>query len=214
MNGLVVIAQGAGPTVDEIERATREVLSRPRYTGRDVADISNPVIRAIARFFEWLGDLFGGSVGQLGDIRNLPGGRGAFATVVLVGLVAMAVVVGLRMGRRRLADSQTGVPIDPETRLTAAQLEEAARRAADAGDHETAVRHLFVAGLLRLDERGRITYDASTVTAEVRHRLADDVFDGIANDFERITYGDAPATGDDVDAAGARWSHLLARSEP
>lgn len=202
------------PTPTEIERIAREVLSRRQYVGREAVDFDNPILRAIDAFFRWLGDIFGDLGGSaVSAPTSLDPTRSGFGIAILIGLVALAVLVGSRLDRARQRSAVTRVPpVDPETDLTADQLEMAARQAADVGDFETAVRHLFVAGLLRLDEQGKITYDVSTPTSSLRRTLTDDIFEALAADFERVTYSDVLATGRDVESAQHDWSILLERN--
>jgi hypothetical protein len=91
-------------------------------------------------------------------------------------------------------------------------LERAADEAERDGDLARAVRLRFRAGLLRLGDRGAITYRPSVTTGEVRRTLGSARFDELAGTFEAVTYGGRPADRPDVDSARREWPRVLEES--
>lgn len=222
---------GAGPRRSALDPDTareqaREILSESPFR-------REPPPRPLRGVLEWFGDLFLGigrwfRDGPIGDVvaavgRALgsvlePVGRALAPlpgpTWLLPGaaLIALAVLLLARTtsragspwfgaGSRR--SSSPAAPDDP------AALERAAVEAERRGDLDEALRLRFRAGLLRLDERGAITFRPSLTTGEVRRLLGSDTFDELATTFEEVTYGGRPAGPPDVATAREAWPRLL-----
>ncbi len=87
------------------------------------------------------------------------------------------------------------------------------RRADEAeaiGDHESAVRLRFRAGLLRLKTSGLISEYTSQTRHQLSARLDSPTFDALARRHEMIVYGRAPATSFDAVTARDSWPRVLA----
>jgi hypothetical protein len=133
---------------------------------------------------------------------------------LVVGVFALASVIALRLiGRRSPGSIHRGRPfgVDSES-LDPDELERAADAAARAGDLDHAVRLRFVAGVLRLDQAGVITYRSSLTTGQLRSRVPSRSFAELAATFDEIAYGGRPAQEDDVRAATEAWPRVLAES--
>jgi hypothetical protein len=157
---------------------------------------------------QWLGDRITSASRHIADAVS------AFPGIWIAGLVAaLALVVWMIAKRRkgRAARAKTGKA--SRTAAGAAESADALERAADAaerdGDLDRAVRLRFRAGLLRLGDRGVITYRPSVTTSEVRTALDSARFDDLAGTFEAVTYGGRPAGTPDVDTARREWPHVL-----
>lgn len=133
--------------------------------------------------------------------------------IVVVAAVAVALGVGAgvvivkrraRISARHRAERSIDVSAeDPD------DIDRRAAAAEDAGDHETAVRLRFRAGLLRLQSRGVIAgYDAQT-GRQLSARLRSPTFETLAGRHEVIVYGRDPATAADATAARAQWPLVL-----
>jgi hypothetical protein len=191
---------GAGePPPADAGRRARAVLAEGRFHER----LPQPLKRPLQRLGDWLEDLWRALPGG-------PGGRWAWAVIVVAAIAAAVSLRGIRR-RRGVAESAVaaaasrgGAPDTP------AALERRADEAEQAGDHALAVRLRFRAGLMRLGEREAIPYRPSLTTAEARRPLRSEPFDRLAADFDAIAYGGREARDEDARAARSGWSEVLA----
>ena len=152
------------------------------------------IVRPFGQFFAWLW-------------RNLAGR--ILIVVLLAGAVIALVVLG---GRRRSAsavarhhrDGLFAEDDDP------AALEREATAAAARGDHSLAVRLRFRAGLVRLHRDKAVPIRPSMTTREIARTVRLRPFDELGRTFDRVTYGDEPASPVDDDAAREGWRQVLA----
>jgi hypothetical protein len=187
---------------DEVDRVVASVLEAPKYERRT----EGLVDRLLRRLSAWLTSAVVRVAGWLGG--NLV--ASVVAALVLAGVVT-AVTLGL--GRRRVRESDRRAVVERLLSLgpDPSELERQARHASELGDHGLAVRVRFVAGLLRLDEVGRIRFRPGLPTHRIREALADPEFDTLVQTFEEVAYGGRPATAADDDASRAGWDRLLGR---
>lgn len=189
----------------------RRILSQPPFTSSP----AHP--SALSRFFhdlgQWLYDVVGPAwrfvVAHLWrPVDNgLAGIFGTWWPLVLGPIVvALAVVVGLRLGRRRArvgavrAERRAGGrDEDPDA------LDAAAARAEHDGAYELAVRLRFRAGLARLERGGLIVQRRTHTSAQLARMLRSPTFDVLAGELDGILYGGRAATADDAGAARAGW---------
>jgi Domain of unknown function (DUF4129) len=166
-------------------------LRRPlAWIGEQTSRVLRPIGRVLSALVLWL-----------------------FATPIVGALVVVAVVAGLfvlarRWSARRVhvfgaatATSSTHMAIDP------AELERQADEAEAKGDHETAIRLRFMAGLVRLKAQGALP-ETELTNGEVRSQLRSDEFEELADDFDEIVYGGRAATSADAQDARSRWPRL------
>jgi hypothetical protein len=138
---------------------------------------------------------------------------GGFWPVVL-GILALGVgvLVAVLLIRRRgriSAEQGTDQSVGG-TGEDAGVLERRAEEAEGRGDHETAVRLRFRAGLLRLKTRGVISEYTSQTRHQLSARLDSPTFDVLARRHEMIVYGREPATSSDATTARDSWPRVLA----
>jgi hypothetical protein len=134
------------------------------------------------------------------------------ASIVLLAIVAISVVaVTRRLGKRRVQEMEERIRREHELARgrDPEELEREAERAAAAGDYSDAVRLLFRAGLLRLDDQHRIRYTPGTTSGQIADHLRSPEFEALARRFDEIVYGGEPAGTADVAAANAGWRRLL-----
>lgn len=206
------------PSAAEIRSAVDEVLSRPAYGGERRGLLGfltdNPITRWLAErwrdFVRWIESLFGDPDPEGATPSPLDPTRTSFGLLLLLGLVALAVFTAVRLARRREAVEATSFDTEAPEGVSRRELLDAAARAAAAGDHDSAVRLRFRAGLLELDERGVIDYDEAEPLGRIRREVALRAFDTVANGFERVAYSDHPAGPADTEAARSGWSEVLA----
>jgi Domain of unknown function (DUF4129) len=187
---------------DNARREAQHILSDRRFRPS-----STP--RPLRGPLQWLGDRLTSALDHLG---NLFGSASIWIWIVL--LVAVVTVVAWaiskRVGRRAASAPNRGrAPASADDAESADALERAADAAERDGDLDRAVRLRFRAGLLRLGDRGTITYRPSVTTGEVRRTLASPRFDDLAGTFESITYGGQAADRPDVETARREWPHVL-----
>jgi hypothetical protein len=183
------------PSPDEARRLLQQELAKSEYAS------SRPGLldRAAEAFWNWVTSL------QFGSVQGVP----ALALIVLLVLVAAVVVVVLlvyglpRLNRRSAGPSAL---FGDDDARGSADLRAAARRAAESGDHSTAIIELFRAVARSLDERALLTTSPGT-TAHAFAVTAGDVFPGLAprilsasRSFDEVRYLERPGTPADYDA--------------
>jgi uncharacterized protein DUF4129 len=166
-------------------------------------DHLQPVWHALGKVFGPIGRFF---VRLWRDtLGALPGPVAAAAVLALVGVLVYLVAraIDQRAAPRAARASGTAARAAEQT---ARDLEARADEAARAGDLDAAVRLRFRAGLLRLEHDAHaIVNRPGLTTREVRDRLHSPRFEGLADTFEAVAYGDADAHTGDVDTARRDW---------
>jgi hypothetical protein len=187
----------------------RHILAGRRYRGA-------PVPRPLHGVLRWLGDRFSPITHWIGDRFSwLPSYAGPWVEVGAVIIVAL--VIGAFVKAVVTAHARSGqLGADDAGARAAARaddpgaLEAEASEAEARGDLALAVRLRFRAGLLRLDRDSHaIAYRPSIPTTDVRSELASPAFDELANTFESITYGSAPAEPTDTEDARRQWPRVV-----
>ena len=192
----------------------RHILSQPPFTSSP----AHP--SALSRFFHDLGQWLYDVVGPVWRFavdhiwrpvdRALAGTFGPWWPLVLGAIVvALAVLVGLRLARRRarVGAVRTERPAgsrdeDPDA------LDAAATAAEREGDYELAVRLRFRAGLARLERGGLIMQRRTHTSAQLARMVRSPTFDLLAGELDGILYGGRAATAHDVDTARAGWPKI------
>lgn len=146
------------------------------------------------------------------------GGLGVSAPVAIglaVVVLLLAALLAQQAGRRRLpAASEGRLPggggeggeEEPEA---PGELERRADRAAREGDHATAVRLRFRAGLQRLASAHVIELRPSLTPGQVARSIPSGRLQGLTATFERVVYGRVAATEEDSSTARREWPVAL-----
>ncbi len=128
-------------------------------------------------------------------------------------VVAAALLVGMRLARRR---ARVGVARTARVAVLRdedpGELEDAADRAAEAGDYELAVRLRFRAGLARLERSGLITGRRTHTSSQLAQVLRSPTFDTLAGQLDRIVYAGQTASADDVGSARSGWPRIVSEA--
>ena len=194
---------------EQARQEAQDVLDGRRFKPARVPRPFAGILRTLGRWLEPVGEPIGRVWRRMVDTVA---GR-----LVLVGLVfAVAALISARLiGRRSPGNihrsrpfGMAGESLDPD------ELERQAVAAERAGDLDHAVRLRFVAGVLRLDRAGVITYRSSLTTGQLRSRLHSASFAELAAAFDEIAYGGRPAGEADLRAATEGWPRVLAEAGP
>lgn len=173
----------------------------------------------LARLLRLLRELLSG-LSEAGPLAGLPPWMTFLLTGVLAVLMALIIahiVVGLRgllVERRGRGETPPAAPerLDPLSVLERA--EDAFRR----GEHETALRLLYQAVLLRLDRRGLLVHDPARTNWENLRALAAaraearEAMAGLTREVDACTYGGRRASVRTWEQSRA-WADLLWREE-
>jgi hypothetical protein len=187
----------AGPAVE----TARQILGQSKYEvgGESFLDRFGALIVAwFERFLAWLSSALGGPTNT---------------ALVVIGVVVLAGLAAFTfLARRRSATLEEEFSLE---RLISeggdpSEYERSAESAASRGAWDEALRFRFLAGLLRLDLAGRITFRPGLTTGEIAASLADERFDHLVDVFNEVAYGgrhvDETAYRSSTDA----WDSLLA----
>lgn len=195
---------GSAPPANA-EQQLKDVLARPEYqTGQPSDDFREAIARFLATIGQWLAAPF---VWLWSLLAGAP-----LIVQIAVGIVGALVVAGLiallsLRWRRGFAPAKAGPkakrPADVPATASDAWLE-AQRLAAD-GDLRAAIRRLYLACLLALDEANRLRFDRALTNREVLRAVRDDpTLHGqlvpIVGTFDQVWYGHThppPATYED-----------------
>ena len=160
----------------------RRIFSQPPFTR------SNPVNNWLANFFR---DLFAGVNPETVRIG---------ATVAAVAILIAAAVLLIRNWRANLiSDAAQPDALDDSLPHSSAKAIDNAQRHAGAGDYRQAMRQLYLATLLLLDERGALKFDRALTNRETVRALKQSpelagALGPVVDVYDRVWYGFAPVT--------------------
>ncbi|HUG16983.1 MAG TPA: DUF4129 domain-containing protein [Thermomicrobiales bacterium] len=191
LDAVLARSEFAPPEPDDGERSWRQRLVDA------LDDVLSPVIERIAR---WLSPLFDSEGGSSAGGVVL---RAIMAAIGIAAIVAVIVLV-IRNVRQAMTSDIARLEAARETRLSAADARANAEQLFLDGNFREALRALYLATLLRLDETGRLRFDRSLTNQEVlratriygdetlRQRLSP-----LVDRFDRVWYGGASCSADD-----------------
>ncbi len=186
----LALPPGAAPA-DARERL-KQILSRPPFE----REVARP--RWWDDFLDWLGRLLERLVRQLPAPSEQVSRPAAWVVGAVGALLLLGVIVYLLLGLRRSIVRDVVAPAgDPEEHLTARGALEQASELARGGDTRAAVRYLYLAALLQLDERGLLRYDRALTNREYLERVRDKPellrrLEPVVATFDRVWYGHEP----------------------
>ena len=188
------LAQPPNAAPADALKRLQAILAAPPYSRPQPA----PPPAWLTAFLNWLGRIIEAILRPLGAVA--PGTANVVAWAIgLIGLAALiAVIVYLLAGLRRGVIAEARPPTDdPEANLTAREALDQASILARDGDYRTAVRFLYLAALLRLDERGLLRYDRALTNREYLERIGDNpklqaALQPIVETFDSVWYGSTP----------------------
>lgn len=156
------------PSAEAVEAALRRVFSRPEFAERESSGLVQLISDLGAAFRHWLASLFA---------RWLPEQwHPVFTWVIIAVLCALALWAMVALVRALVvaapsAHSPHASAAAVRTRDDAERWEAAARAAAAAGRFRDAALALYLAAVLRLDERGVLRYHAGKTPGDYRSEV-------------------------------------------
>lgn len=200
---LPVLAQNA-PNEADIRADLAEILSQPRFQRVEQPEQGfweRIWQQAIFNFLQWLTRV----------ASNFPGGSVVFYGLLLLIVAGFATWAGLNLGRRRNRQVEARELFDRTVarRTDPTELEWQAEAAAGTGQFGEAIRFRFLAGLLRLDRAGAITYAPGLTNYEVAMAVGHELFYQLMDVFDNVVYGSGEATRADYELATTNWRRLL-----
>lgn len=205
---LEMLAQGLPGRQVDPEGARGEaqsILAEDRFQSSDVPRPFRSVLERVGDWLEQATDAI---------ITRFPGGEIAFWIVLgLLVAATAAAVAALYIRRRNVIVAERRERLMAWGREDPRRLEREADAAERDGDLVRAIRLLFGAGLLRLDERGIIEARPSLTVSEAARRLRMPTFHELAHRFEEIVYGNRAPTPEDVRAVREGWQQVLHSGE-
>ena len=178
------------------------ILNRPPFVAERSALPSwlDDILLRISRFFDRLLDNTARGVFDARDLIMLFG----------IALVVVVLLYFLRGLRRNFVKEEalTTLPKARKVR-TPGEAFHNAQQFVNQGDYRNAVRQLYLATLLLLDERGKIKYDPTLTNREYLYLTSNDAqvtaaLAPIVETFDRTWYGFEPITPTEFDAYRAR----------
>jgi hypothetical protein len=214
--------QAVAPPEDARETA-REILADPRYRDPGAAQGSSWLGRAMRSFWNWLRDLLDRLFGSL-EASTPAGGISMQALepvvwALLIGALAIATIVVLRKAnwaalRRRRAVG--GLLDDDEPDRTADEWLLEADQLESEGRHREAVRCLYLACLVRLDDARVAAFVRSDTNWEHVRRIEASRtrptgldFRSVTRHFDRVWYGYQDQNSEAVVAMRAFYVELM-----
>jgi hypothetical protein len=187
---------------DRLRAEAERILSQPKY--RVETTVSE-------RFQQWLAEIWFRFLEFVDRVAGWVGGPLVLGLILFALVVVVSVLVARNLGARRAREVEARIRREHALAHGAdpAELEDAADERAAAGDFAEGVRLRFRAGLLRLDERGRIRFRPGLTSAEIQDLLSSPDFELLARRFDEIVYGGHQAGADDYRRALEGWARLL-----
>lgn len=202
-------AAAALPPPDEIRRKAAEVLERPEYqsdtpTGDGSQSLALRIIEWILESIRWLAD----SLSFLPDVIRYP---------IIVGLIALLIYVAYRIirgiaGAARLPERGLSTRTRHDTAKSPVEFESLAQAAIDEGRVIEAVRLLFRAGLLRIEQAEKRPQRPGVTNRELlRKYRATPIQEPLRVFVETIDfkwYGGQPASSEDFERCRTAYAEL------
>jgi hypothetical protein len=155
-------------------------------------------------FWSWVGRLIESLLRPVASTPPEVASTAAWVVAAGGGLLLLAVIGYLLLGLRRgVLRGARAAPVDPEAGLTARAAFDQAGDTGRAGDSRGAVRLLYLAALLWLDERSLLRYDRSLTNREHLERVRDNPalrrrLAPIVATFDRVWYGHASLSAEEL----------------
>lgn len=174
---------------DDSRQRLEEVLARPEFQD------AQPTL--LDRFLRWLSEILPDASP---DVRGLVDTAVGVFGVLVIGLLVFFVV---RMVRHNWREGES-LESFGEIPIHATEAQAKATSAAGAGDFREAMRLLYLAALLHLDEVGLLRFDRALTNREVLATVVNRIplytaLSPVVTQFDRVWYGHAPFGASDFE---------------
>jgi hypothetical protein len=187
------LAQPASAAPADARARLQQILTNPPFQSSQPSQPS-----WLRQFLDWLGRLLERLLRPVGETAQNSSGAITWTVALIGGLLLAAVIGYLLLGLRRTMVRDANLASDdPEANMTAKVAFDQASALARGGDYRTAVRYLYLAALLRLDERGLLRYDRALTNREYLEQVRDNPalqerLMPVVATFDRVWYGHVP----------------------
>jgi len=170
---------------NESDRAKlRDILNQPPFKTGNNANAFSDLLNQIS---DWLNRFLNSTASGIVGVRDIVTVLG-FIFVVVVLFFFLRTLMSNWVAETQLPNSIEGAALTSSTALIQAQ------RLASQGDYRTAVRQLYLASLLLLDERGVLRYDRTLTNREYLSAVKNEpktqsALEPIIDTFDRTWYG-------------------------
>ena len=202
-------AAAALPPPDEIRRKAAEVLARPEYQADTPAGDGSQSLAL--RIIEWILEAIGWLAGVLSFLPDV------LRYLIIAGLVALLIYVAYRIirgiaGAARLPERGVSTRSRHDTARSPAEFESLAQAAMDEGRVIEAVRLLFRASLLRIEQAEKRPQRLGVTNRELlRKYRATPIQEPLRVFVETIDfkwYGGQPASSEDFERCRTAYAEL------
>ena len=216
-------AETATSQPENARERIRDILARRAFQPEPETPIGAFIKKVLLRARKIAADLYSALTRLLERLFGTGANVGWISNVVLILVLAVAVIVVVRFGRKlrrpKTRSKKTRVVLGEEitAESTSRQLAEAGLAAARAGDFRTAVRKLYVSLLYELSERNLIELEDSATNHEYLKKASG--LAGVASPmhyltdrFDYVWYGMFPSSESDFAAYFARYEEAMERA--
>ena len=134
----------------------------------------------------------------------------AFLALGLVGAVTLFIAVRIAGRRASVVEDRIALERLLETGADPVPYLLRSEEASIRGDYALSIRLRFVGEVLELGRRGRIRFEPGLTTAGVADQIDDPRFHELAEQFDAIAYGKAPANRADNERSKLHWAEMRA----
>ncbi len=178
--------------------ALQSILNRPPFVSESSALPAwlQDIVRRLTDFFDRLAS---------NTARGIFDGRDLIVLVGVVLVMAVLVYFILNLRRNLVQEEALAALVQEHAARTPSEAFNNAQQFANQGDYRSAVRQLYLATLLLLDQRGKLKYDPTLTNREYLRQTTNDPRAAaapapIVETFDRAWYGFEPITRQEFDA--------------
>lgn len=196
---------------DDARQQLESILSRPPFEQPESITRSESYV---SKFLDWLIRLIDGVLEPVANVGPGPANILGWVITTLALLLIVGVLIYLLLSLRRASGREAHLDDDTllEERITSAQAMQHASEQVQHGDRRTAVRYLYLASLLWLDERELLRYDRALTNREYLRQLTNPELRThlapVIETFDRVWYGYSTLNADEFDTYEQRVKAL------
>jgi hypothetical protein len=211
--------------VDSPQSRAERILQNPLYReSLNTAEGESWLNEALNNFFERLGELLGNMFNRPQEQRGSPivASQGVTQVMIVILLAVLAAFViylisQIKLKRKPGSEATDNLMSEEEARRSADQWLTEADKLAAQGEFRAAVRCLYLACLIRMDESNTLRFERHQTNWEHLYRFRDLTqkpgnfqLEPLTQKFDNAWYGFIPQTQSDVDWFKSEYQALLA----